>query len=458
MPCWSRRRLLAAAGLGTAALAGCSSPFGAGESGPDLPEYDADALAEIPDDLPEVTVQYPAGVAETYLDDTGERIAASYDHVPSPIGSDDVPNDVVREVLQQLRNRADYRRRTADHDTLGSLERTGGRAGAVAYAYDAAVGDLDAEGVRERRDAVRAARADLEDAFTYAGDDPVETLVTLGAIESELTVTDNRLDDPGVGDGQFETLREVASDPELIRGDYEVERATDALRAISEIGDETRTAAVSIANAEHLLERFREGTEGGRDFETLFDSVGEELLDEVATRAADYDSRTARDDPLSQVDVDADVEGTPAETVLSDLLRRVPADAHLERSRNVSGPADRVLDAHRYAHRLDALERAVELVEDGAFDVPPDVEAVASRRREAVDAFESAVPSATHPRLTERRLTRAHHEIRYADGELSMGPRPWRVQRAVAAYGAATVLVEVLPATDAWLVEALSRN
>lgn len=456
MPRWSRRRLLAAAGLGAASLAGCSSPFGADESGPDLPEYDEDALAAISDDVPEVAVQYPHGVAETYLDDSSEQIAASYDHVPSPIGSEDVPNDVVREVLQQLRNRADYRRRTADHDTLGSVERTAGRAGAVAYAYDAAVGDLDAEGVRERRGAVRTARADLDDALTYAGDDPVETLVTLGAVESELTVTGRRLDELGVGEARFETLREVASDPELVRGDYEVEQATDALRAISEVGDETRTAAVGIANAEHLLERFREATDGGRDFETLFVGAGEELLDEVATRAADYDSRAARDDPLSQVDVDADVEGTPAETVLSEVLSWVPSEDHVESLRGVERPARKILLTHGRAQHLDGVERAVEWIDDGRFDVPADAEAVASRRREAVDAFESAVPSATHPRLTERRLTRAHHKIRQGDDELSMGPRPWRVQRAAGAYGAATVLVEVLPETNAWLVDALA--
>lgn len=456
MPRPSRRRLLAAAGLGAAALAGCSSPFGADESGPDLPEYDEDALAAIPDDVPEVAVQYPHGVAETHLEDASEQIAASYDHVRSPIGSDDVPNDVVREVLQQLRNRADYRRRTADHDTLGSLELTAGRAGRVAYAYDAAVGDLDAAGARERRDAVRAARADLADALTYAGDDPVETLVTLAAVESELTVTDRSLDRVGVGEEQFETLREVASDPELIRGDHEVEQATDALRAIADLGDDDRSAAVAIANAEHLLERFRAATDGRRDYEDRFVNAGRDLLESVAERAADYDVRAARDDPLSQVNVDPAVEGTPAETVLSELLGWVPSEDHVETLRGVDGPAWKVLLTHGRAQHLDGVERAVEWIENGRFDVPADAEAVASRRRDAVDAVESAVPSATHPRLTERGLTRAHHLIRMGNEELSMGPRPWRVQRAAGAYGAATVLVDVLPETNAWLVDALA--
>jgi hypothetical protein len=102
---------------------------------------------------------------------------------------------------------------------------------------------------------------------------------------------------------------------------------------------------------------------------------------------------------------------------------------------------------------MAALSEARDRIENGTVRMPADASELDDRRATAVGALESAVRSADHRMLVERRLQCLADDVRHADEERASGASATHVRRTAGHYGYVTVVAGTATAAYEWLVD-----
>jgi hypothetical protein len=176
------------------------------------------------------------------------------------------------------------------------------------------------------------------------------------------------------------------------------------------------------------------------------------LQADILERCSAYDA-TARSTPASLVETS--VADTPAEWIRGRLARvtlggcdRLPEAGEERLASNL-----RVLQVSY--HRMAALSEARARIENGTVRMPADASEPDDRRATAVGALGSAVRSADHGMLVDRRLQCLADDVRHADEERTSGASATDVRRTAGHYGYATVVAGTATAAYEWLVDGL---
>lgn len=436
----SRRAFLKRSGGVTAAvvggvgLAGCTSPFGESEPEPiDVDDAELEAIAAL--DVPSIDRTLPVDIEEAHLEAFRDLTQSLLDEIPENL-ADDVPNQAVREYIEEeresARDRLDALEET-DHEyeqvrVLGSARSDAAEAEG---AYAAAMGERDREEVYAEVEPVLDRRSELASELTRVGETPHHAVLVYDRIERSL----------GGVEGRLETVGWMAADAS------EVEAVGEAIPRIEASWADLETVA-------HLQER--QSAAGDREFDDTFEDLARELLAELSDRAGDVPS-----DPDDAGELfDAPLEDTPRERVAEGLVReryrRRPEEIreHLD-----DGEPARALFA---LYRLDLLLRTVDRmrtrVTDGGLDRPEDGDAVREAKEAALDEVGSVEADAEHPWLTREGLDAAVGRIQGGDHYIEYrGHSPENT--AVVALGRYVTALEharAVPATNEWFVDALS--
>ncbi|MFW5939509.1 MAG: hypothetical protein ACOCSD_01305 [Halolamina sp.] len=390
----SRRAMLAAAGTTLAtALAGCTE-LGTFWGEKEV-EYDESALAELPDDLPEVPDTTPVHPTEEHVSTARDRIQSLLD------GTDvsRIPNEVVRDELDRAAGSARDALEDDEDDEPSRIDHLAGLtysrsdamfadAGLAAYDDDLTADDVESR--RERRH--REAESFLAEYSSIGpSDDPVVALAQHHTI-TEWGHTGVRMTEPD----QY--------------AEYE-----NTVLHVAELAQDVEWGRAHTADARRLHEHYASTLDDPRDYGDHFGSVAATLLEDVEAHAEQPDW-----DELER-EIDRDISNTAGESLLDDLLRRRWIDAQNTVERHDDGrDAAAVVFAMRTLTADRALAAARTAVEDGEYDVPQSVEPIAAERSAAVDGFRTLL--ATAPELLAHRLAHVvYYGIRNADGTVEDG-------------------------------------
>lgn len=307
-----RRRLLASVGAGIAVGgAGCLTDM-VTESDDSPREFDPDELDPIlSEDVPAVDPPAPVQPSDAAVADALEELDDLLATVPDPLQAEDVPNEAVRNRIDQIRERARNGRESLEdspnrfHTLLDSVtaRRDAGTASAAFVAVD---GDLTRSDVEDDRDAVRTRLEDRRTGLGAIGDQIQRTLLLQYHLESELAAAerwlDNRPRDRSTGvvaigeiAGAVERARAaIAAVEELERG--HVDRLDDERSFDWRIEDALERSRTAIESAD-VPERWDDVSE--RVDADLSDTVGERVLDEGWRTAAGTSTRVTDGTPAT---------------------------------------------------------------------------------------------------------------------------------------------------------------
>lgn len=387
----TRRGMLALAGTGAAALAGCGSLPLVGSD--DTVRLDAAALADVASgEVPAVVEPLPVDVTDAYLAASRDRATALLEAVPLPLSADELPNGVMRNELAHSVEHARQALREAEEAT-GTVERLDrlryarehARAVAAAWAY--AEDELTREDVRETAATVYANVREFREDWEYVGDDPVRALLVHDEVETWI-----------------ETAQREAGD--------EDERAPTNAVTVGEFAGTVEFGLAHLDDARHVGERFTASLEDPTSLQGTFVDARQSLTETLAARRADIPSRDV-DDPNELVDVDRDIEDTPAGIALDDLHRS--AARTFDPTENL---ADDVLVRYRRLALTGAFESLRERVADGERFTVASVADVREHREAAVSAIEGALAESPDRRLARELLADQVGVLAYADRDI----------------------------------------
>ncbi|ELZ12814.1 hypothetical protein C478_09394 [Natrinema thermotolerans DSM 11552] len=388
----SRRALLGTVGSLAVSLAGCSALPGFSAS------LDGDRLAALVDDTDRPTVSHGLGLSVTdeYRRASARRVEMLLEPIPEPIGTETVPNGVIRRRLESNREDArEHANAAADEPTIGArLERLrlARRSAADAAGIWAAIdeGRTRSE-ILEATDAQRTSLESFDEERVFlVGSDPIAAVWTHADVASLL------------------------------------DTAADELASVSDVDEPAPSLAVGAMAAR--LEAGRAAFEDASHvYETLVDSLEDAeraALSEAAASLADRrsDRREVLPDPLSAdpheyVDRDIEPESTSA-TVLEFALYEIEAAGD---DIPVGEPARYVRDAARNLVAIEGFERLRSRIETGDPIVIETVDDVADRRNDAITAIESLLEAGALERWVAsnlcERLERADQLLREATGQ-----------------------------------------
>lgn len=434
----TRRDVLA--GLATAALAGgagCTLPWDDGPADTDREtqfspsEYREILSASAPDAQRPVPLQPEPDVIDAGL----QRCSELIDTVPTSISAEEVPNGVVRDEIESLREDAVRSREavtTAHPRFRALLSLPDARASALnaAAAFEAVQADL-AESLESTRRDVRETVGSRLAQVEYTGDDRGRTLLLAYRIEQALLTARNRTNrgfdtfDPGVLD-----VGEVAADVEYGAATID---SVDALADRHAATVESPTAYASTVAA--TIDSTRRAV--GRADLPDPDTTPEELVERELTR-----------DDLRQV--------------LQLALRGVH---RWEETISTELTAGRLASGLSTAFGLERDSRALEAVVDRvADDDIPELTSAApiTREREAaIDAAQSVSIDRTSPSLAGDVVARTLRRFAWTDDELERyveRERSADLTREYASYVYLRAQLDALPAAidavherlDAW--------
>lgn len=356
----TRRGYLATVCVGTATiLSGCNAFGDDGDDGPR--RFDSDEIETVlSEPVPDFERPAPVEPAREAVDAGLERTDDLLEAVPDSLGSDDVPNGVVRREIEDRRESAlDARRDVTDApDRFHALLATSDSRRYARNARDSfrAVEDDSIEAaVADERDALREAIPDRLAETEYAGADVHRTLLLYDRIEETLANALNGLDR---------------------RTRY---REGHALR-VGEVAEHVEAARAGLEIAGRLEDSHRERAERAASLEDRLESAAERGSNAVFGR----DLPSAEEDPSELVD--GDVSDTPAEYLLR--YSRVSVDRAGERLGALRS-ANRVANAIRtlFRYELDArtFETIRDRVEDGEYREIEDADAVRRARAGAIE-------------------------------------------------------------------------
>ena len=427
---WSRRTLLAAGASALTATAGCSRlpVLGNGDAGV---SYESERLRDVPD-LAAVTIPashpgpVPNALAETHAN-RAEALLAGIPETPA------IPNGVIAARLADDREYAaesivDRSRDISTLDVLDGWRYDRVDAAEVRGAYEAATGDADPEGVRERRDAIRADLRALRESRTYRGRNVVEAVAVHRNVEDLATEAGDAL----VPDQPFPT------DP------------NDAVFVVGSLVSEVEDARASVDDAAALRDAYTDDEMASYRGAIATAAVRLERATDATRHRVDPYVRAESDISNFQRDLDE----TPAEW----LFWRTKSTARtsiesMEAAIERDDYATAVAESGRALVGLLALEAVVEAIRNGEYGMPQSTDAVVEAREQAVDAVAEAATMEPQP-LTDVLAVRARSALR--DGERGLAGDPeyesydevpdrGDVRNAVAMYALAVHAVDAIP-------------
>jgi len=391
----SRRALLAATGTAlTGALAGCSrfNPLSSASS----VDYDDAALADLPDDLPQIPPTTPVQPPTAH-------VASARDRIRSLLDATDlsrIPNEVVRQTLAREREFA--RDALTQDDSDSRVEALAGltyprseamfvNAGFAAFEESLTPSDIATRRERHRQDA----DAFLAD-YVYVG----PTADPVAAFAEHAKITDW-----------------AQTGARIITADDHHEYENTALH-VAELAKDIEWGQAYAADARQLHDHYTATLDDPQEYETHFASVADALVDDIATHADE-----AKRDAVTN-GFDRDIEGTAAEELLEELGRWRWTAAQTAVQRRDDDQAVLAIAQSMRALTADrALTTATDDVASGDYGMPESVEPIAAERTAAVAALRDLLDST--PALLARRLAQAAHgPIRNADRQLSEGSAP----------------------------------
>ncbi|WP_153554518.1 hypothetical protein [Halomicrobium sp. LC1Hm] len=368
----SRRRFLMSIGVGTSALAGCSA---LPSNGDDEPEIDDDAIARAirEREAPSVPATNPLSVPSGAIEHHRTAARATLERVPPELS---VPNGAITEKLREQRARVatelDSSAEGAPRERLATWRDRRGDAVNVRRAYEAASGDADRGGYRDRYDEVRAERAAVGAALDYRAPDPVAATVGFGTVESLLDTARERLGPRSPFPDQPET----------------------AVFAVGDSWEAIETAGIETADARRLRDAFVDATDGTAWRSHLA----------AASERLGYSVRATRDRVAEYVDAEASVLDADAATEppTRHLFRQASDTVdwrteHAAQARDRHDHATAVIESGRGLVAAEALDRVVTEIESGEYRTAVTEETVQSAHASAVSAVEDAVAATPRP-------------------------------------------------------------
>lgn len=394
----SRRAFLAAGASALVATAGCSRLPVVGDDDAGV-SYDSERLRDVPDlDAVTIPATHPGPVPNALAETHANRAEALLAEVPEDSA---IPNGVVAARIADDREHA--AESIADPPTdVSTLEALDGwrydrtDAAEVRGTYEAATGDADPEGLRERRDAIRADLRAFREIWTYRGRNVVEAVAVHRNVEDLATEAGDAL----VPDQPF------PADP------------NDAVFAVGSLVSEAEDARAAVDDAAALRDAYTD--DGMTSYRDAIATAAVRL--ERATDATRH-----RVDPYVSADSDVsdfqrDLDDTPAEW----LFWRTKSTARtaiesMESAIERDDYATAVAESGRALVGLLALESAVEAIQSGEYGMPQSTDAVVEAREQAVDAVTETATMEPQP-LTDVLAVRARSALRDGERELAGNP------------------------------------
>jgi hypothetical protein len=377
----SRRDLLAGAGTALAAtLAGCG---GVGESllgDDDTVSYDQAALAEVAERSPPTRPDpFPLSIPPEAMDRHRSRIRTLLGGVPE---SPEFPNEALSAELAEQRShvadrfseltsgegssresRDEYSLRpSTDRERLARLRSVRAEAAGLDAAYRAAIGAIDPESPRSRRESVRSAMYDFLASWRYEGASPLEALLVHDFIETLIAAVQR-------------SLRRGQDLPEAPRSD---------VFRVSDVAASVESAEAALADAMALREAYRDSLSEPTAYRPRIEAAAEQLVREfeiTSSRADVHDYLDLNEPPFTR-----SIDGTPAEELYRAALNLVDDDfirgRGLERQ-----PAKWSLQAAAGLAGIETFRTVIDGIQAGEYGVPDSATEIASAYDDAVDAL-----------------------------------------------------------------------
>lgn len=375
---FSRRDVLAL--VGATALAGCGGLPGLGEESVEL---DGEAVADVASgETPTIAGPLPVDVGDGYLADSRERAESALASAPLPLTAEEMPNEVMRE---RLAAEVEHARDLLDAATeapgvrerLGHLGHAREHARFVATAWAYANDEVALADVRDRAETVRTDAKTYREGWAYVGTDPVRALLVGDAVEA-WTGTARRyatLDDPG----QYSTANALG---------------------VGERAGSVEHGRAYLADARRVGDRYAASLADPPSVRETFATAHESLAETLETRRDGLPGPDVHD-PNDLVDVDRDLQGTPAGVALDDLhWRASPSDEPDEPDEPAGDVVERSFDLAGTVAFRSLRDR----VAGGETFTVESADELRERRSSAVSAFESAIADSDDRRLARRLL------------------------------------------------------
>lgn len=424
----TRRAMLALVGSASAALAGCTTlPVGDQRATVDL---DASALRELAGDRVEVPNTVPVEIRAAYLDNTEARARELLDRVPS-LGPEEIPNGVIRERVNRDRKRARERLEQADeawtrYQRLLELEWARRDARTVAATWAAIDAGLTLTDVVAEADGLAQEVRALRDGWRYVGDDPVRGVLVHELLEDR--------------------IRGATSLVEQL-GKPRRSRPGDVLDVGEAAGDVERVRT-EVAGARHLYDQYATSLDSETTLASTFERARTRLVERARGRTRDrFGSDGDFPDPSSLVE--ADISGTPAVDVVSELTREILVEGDWDTDGDVPWLANDLTRAHEQLVRHRALNDVLAQIEDGERFTVADVADVRAVRADAVDAVRTSLGWSSDPTFTQRFGPVVARRVEFADNRLTDFDTETvdssRLDDPVSEYVVAAALAEATP-------------
>ncbi len=420
---WRTRRGFLA-GVGTAALvstAGCGV-FDRHENGDSIrvPSNELETVLEspVPDVLRPAPVQPESETIEAGMARCSELIAT----VPESISATEIPNEVVRQEVEQTRRDAVEALDAVETEPdrfrrLDSIRSARKHAREAAVGFEAVRGDPTAN-IREERRETRTAIGMSLARVEYLGTDRRRTLLTAFRVEEFLTDARRRLTH-GVQPNDPNALNLAA-----IAGDVEYASATNEL-------------------AEALTERHAATVDDPIDF---VDSAAAALESSMISlsRAELPDSRTPVSEVFGEEPARRDLQYLASESVSAVRRWQEQLSTELSEGRFASG-LSRAIQLERDAR---ALETVVTRIDGDDIPAPETADAIRNEREAALKAANSISTSASEPSLAGDSIARLYEALGWTDAELERyldRDREVNLSREYARYAYLRARMEAFP-------------
>jgi len=205
-----------------------------------------------------------------------------------------------------------------------------------------------------------------------------------------------------------------------------------------------------VAAARHLVDQHTESSEDSQSVEEAFRETTETILEatdeQVSALPFEAGSRTRAANEL----FDQSTEGTPRSTIGGRFISSVyGAPTDIREDLEAGYPARALMAALWLLADLEAIELAVDAVDDGAYDRPADARAVAAQREAAVSAIEATISAepAESSALTDELLREAVRELEQGDDSAAddLGGPEDKAFGMVANYATAELRAKAVP-------------
>ncbi|MFC7141618.1 hypothetical protein ACFQMA_17490 [Halosimplex aquaticum] len=416
---------------GAAFLAGCGVPGDLLGSEP--VELDGPKLRLVTSrEGPTVPRPFPVEVAGSHVTASRDRAYAMLDAVPLPLTADEMANGAMRDEIAEHAERARSRLSEAIEapsvrERLERLADARGSARVAEGTWAAANDELSAAAVRANRRTTREAIDAFRENWAYVGDDDVVRALLVHDLVEEWAAS-----------------ARTGIEPD----DRHVEGVVNAL-VVGERAGSVEGARATLADAEHVGQRFRESLSDARSLRSTFADARDSLSSTIESRMADVPPESA--DLNGQLD--ANLDETVAGFALKDLHGDLPTGDEIART---DGLAVTVLGQIEGIARLGAFETLYGRIESGDHRTVEGIEDVEALRAAAVTAVEDALAASADDRLARTVLATLSGWFDYAERQLSELGDSVELSRAARDLALYVALETIAAATPAAVDEGLA--